>query len=58
MLLDDATIMALRSIKEAIEGPLDPEKVEIAVIPADSMVFKKLSLGEVSDYVVRLGGEE
>jgi len=58
MALDDATLMALRSIKEAIEGPLDPEKVEIAVIPADSMVFKKLSLGEVSEYIERLGGEE
>ncbi len=59
MPLDDATVMALRSIKEAIEGPLDPEKVEIAVIPADVMVFKKLSLGEVSGYIERLGdGEE
>jgi len=58
MALDDATVMALRSIKTAIEGPLDPEKVEIAVIPADVMVFKKLSFGEVSEYIGRLGGEE
>ena len=53
--LDDAALLALEALRTVIEGELDPEKVEMAVIPTKTKKFEKLSSEDLAKYIKRLG---
>jgi proteasome alpha subunit len=54
MTLDDATVLALKCMGKVMEGKADAQKTRIAVIPADTKKFKKLTTEEVEKYLKKL----
>jgi len=54
MTLDDATVLALKCMGKVMEGKADAQKTRIAVIPADTKKFKKLTIEEVEKYLKKL----
>ncbi len=52
--LDDVVILALEALRTVIEGELDPEKVEVAVIPSKTKRFEKLSPEDLAKYIKRM----
>lgn len=55
MQLEGATRLALEALKLVVEGDLDSEKVEMAMIPTKSAKFQKLSSTEIEKYVKLIG---
>ncbi|MDI6642936.1 MAG: archaeal proteasome endopeptidase complex subunit alpha [Candidatus Hodarchaeaceae archaeon] len=53
--LDDATLLALEALRTVVEGELDIDKVEMAIIPTKTGRFVKLSPEELTKYIKRLG---
>jgi proteasome alpha subunit len=54
MTLDDVTVLALKCMGKVMEGKVDAQKTRIAVIPADTKKFKKLTTEEVEKYLKKL----
>jgi len=54
MSLDDAILMALEAVRAVIEGDLESDKVEMAIIATEMKRFKKLSSEELAKYITRL----
>jgi len=52
--LDDAILLALESLRAVIEGEIEPDKVEMAIIPTKTKKFRKLALDEIAKYVRQL----
>ena len=53
--IDNAIVLALEALRAVSEGEFDATKVEVAVIPAETKRFEKLSIEEISKYVKQLG---
>lgn len=53
--LDDAILLALESLRAVIEGELEPDNVEMAIIPTKTKKFRKLTPDEMAKYVRQLG---
>ncbi len=52
--LDESTLLAVECLSKVVEGPLEPEKLKIAVIPADTKKMTHLPDQEVTTYIRRL----
>jgi proteasome alpha subunit len=52
--LEESLLLAVECLSKAIDGPLDPSKMKMSVIPAETRKIKKLSDQEVTDYISRL----
>ncbi|MCS7131262.1 MAG: archaeal proteasome endopeptidase complex subunit alpha [Hadesarchaea archaeon] len=57
MSLDDAILLALEALRGVVEGELEPEKVEMAVVPAKTKKFAKLTTEEIAKYVKQLSSK-
>ena len=55
MPIDDVVTLALEALRAVIEGELNPEKVEMAVIPSETKRFEKLSFEDLSKSIKRMG---
>ncbi|MDI6883833.1 MAG: archaeal proteasome endopeptidase complex subunit alpha [Hadesarchaea archaeon] len=55
--LDDATLLALEALRTVVEGELDIDKVEMAIIPTKTGRFEKLSSEELTKHIKRLGSK-
>ena len=54
MTLDEAIMLALKCLLKVIEGKIEPNKIKIAVIPAETKKFRMLSWEEIEKYLKRL----
>ncbi len=52
--LEESLLLAVECLSKAIEGSIDPSKVKMAVIPAETRQIKKLSDSEITDYINKL----
>ncbi len=52
--LDESTLLAVECLSKVVEGPLEPEKLKIAVIPSDTKKMTHLPDQEVTKYIRRL----
>jgi proteasome alpha subunit len=52
--LDESTLLAVECLSKVVEGPLEPEKLKIAIIPADTKKMTQLPDDEVTTYIRRL----
>jgi len=52
--LDESTLLAVECLSKVVEGPLEPEKLKIAIIPADTKKMTHLPDDEVKTYIHRL----
>ena len=52
--LEESLLLAVECLSKAIEGTIDPSKVKVAVIPAETRKIKKLSDSEITDYINKL----
>ncbi|MFN4133680.1 MAG: archaeal proteasome endopeptidase complex subunit alpha [Candidatus Hadarchaeales archaeon] len=55
--LESAILLALEALKLVVEGELEEEKIEMAVIPTKTGKFKKLSSEEISGYIKKLSAK-
>ncbi|HYB93288.1 MAG TPA: proteasome subunit alpha, partial [archaeon] len=51
--LDEAVILAIQCLAKVVEGKLEPSKLRIVVIPADTKKFRRLSEEELDKYIKR-----
>ena len=54
MTLDDAVLLCLYCLSKVIEGHMDPTKVRIAIVPADTVKFRILTADDVNKYLQKL----
>ena len=54
MTLDQAIILALKSLKQVIETELDSTKVEIAIAKTETKEFERLSSEDLEKYIKQL----
>ncbi|MHC1586320.1 MAG: archaeal proteasome endopeptidase complex subunit alpha [Candidatus Hecatellaceae archaeon] len=54
MTLDEAVMLALRCLSKVIEGKIEPNKIKVAVIPAETKKFRMLSWEEIEGYLKRI----
>jgi proteasome alpha subunit len=52
--LEDSIILALKCMAKVLEGKAVPQKVRMAVIPADTKKFRKLPIDEIEKYLKKL----
>ena len=52
--LDEAILLAVECLSHVIEGKLEPEKMKIATIPAETKKMAHLSSKEIAKYIGRL----
>lgn len=52
--MDEAILLAIEALRTVIEGEVDAEKLEMAIIPSKSKRFEKLSLEDLTKYIKRL----
>lgn len=55
MPLNDVALLALETLRLVVEGEIDGEKVEMAVIPTKTGKFERLSSEELAKHMKRLG---
>lgn len=51
--LDEAISLCLECLSKIVEGKLEPQKIRIAAVPADTKKFKRLTDEEIADYIKR-----
>ncbi|MCR6623439.1 MAG: archaeal proteasome endopeptidase complex subunit alpha [archaeon YNP-WB-062] len=49
--LNEALKMAVAAVKPVVEGPIDPDKIEIGVVSVKDRIFRKLSREEVASLI-------
>ncbi len=54
MSLNDVIILALEALRTVIEGEIDPDKVEMAIIPSKTKIFKKLGSEDLDKYIKKM----
>jgi proteasome alpha subunit len=52
--LEQAILLAVECLSKVVEGKLDPEKIKIATIPAETKKVTYLSNGEIANYISML----
>ncbi len=52
--LDDAIVLAMKTLKEASEEEMKPQNIDIAIIPVETGEYKKLTVEEISGYMEKL----
>lgn len=52
--LEQAILLAVECLSKVVEGKLEPEKIKIATIPADTKKMTYLSKGEIANYISML----
>jgi proteasome alpha subunit len=52
--LEQAVLLAVECLSKVVEGKLEPEKIKIATIPAETKKMTYLSNGEVANYISML----
>jgi len=55
MSLDEAIMLSLRCLSKVVEGPLDPSKVRLVVIPSETRKYHGLTESEENEYIEKLG---
>ena len=50
MTLDEATLLAIETVKQAYANGLKPENIHVAVIPTESQLYRRLSNEEILKY--------
>jgi proteasome alpha subunit len=55
--MEGAVQLAVEALSRVIDGPLDPKKLEMAVVPTETARFRKLSEDEISEYIKKLEGK-
>ena len=55
MRMDDAILLALEGLRVVIEGELQSDKLEMAIISTKTKKFKKLTSDEITKYIRQLG---
>ena len=50
MTLDEATSLAIETVKQAYANGLKPENIHVAVIPTESQLYRRLSNEEILKY--------
>ncbi len=56
--LDEAILLALRALKLVLESEAKPSNMEIAIVPASTKLFTRLSNEQISKYLEQLPAEE
>lgn len=54
MTLEEAITLAVLCLSKVIEGKVEPSKVKIAVVPAETRKFRLLSREEVENYLKKV----
>jgi proteasome alpha subunit len=54
MPLEDAILLALEALRLVVEGGLEAEKIEMAVIPTKTAQFEKLSSEKIEKYIKQI----
>ncbi len=54
MSLEEAILLAFRALKLVIEGELEPNKLEVAVVPVKTRRFQKLTAEEIASHLSKL----
>jgi proteasome alpha subunit len=54
MEMDNAILLGLEALREIIEGEIQPDKVEMAIIPTKTKKFRKLSSDDIAKYIKQL----
>ena len=52
--LEQAILLAVECLSKVVEGKLEPEKIKIATIPAETKKMTYLSNGEIANYISTL----
>lgn len=55
MLLEGAIMLAVECLSKVIEGQLEPKKMRVAVIPAETKKFTVLSHDKIVNYIDKIG---
>jgi len=55
MAINEMIILGLRALRASLEEPLTVERVEIGVLDGETKTFRKLSVEETADYLVKAG---
>jgi proteasome alpha subunit len=54
MEMDNAILLGLEALREIIEGEIQPDKVEMAIIPTKTKKFRKLPSDDIAKYIKQL----
>jgi len=54
MEMDNAILLGLEALREIIEGEIQPDKVETAIIPTKTKKFRKLASDDIAKYIKQL----
>jgi proteasome alpha subunit len=54
MEMDNAILLGLEALREIIEGEIQPDKVEMAIIPTKTKNFRKLTSDDIARYIKQL----
>lgn len=54
MEMDNAILLGLEALREIIEGEIQPDKVEMAIIPTKTKKFRKLTSDDIAKYIKQL----
>ena len=54
MTLEEGIMLALKCLSKVIEGKIEPNKIKIAVIPAETKKFRMLAWEEIEGYLKKL----
>jgi proteasome alpha subunit len=52
--MDSAILLGLEALREIIEGEIQPDKVEMAIIPTKTKKFRKLTSDDIAKYIKQL----
>ena len=54
MEMNNAILLGLEALREIIEGEIQPDKVEMAIIPTKTKKFRKLTSDDIAKYIKQL----
>jgi proteasome alpha subunit len=52
--MDNTILLGLEALREIIEGEIQPDKVEMAIIPTKTKKFRKLTSDDIAKYIKQL----
>jgi 20S proteasome alpha/beta subunit len=52
--LEESKLLAVECLSKVVEGTLEPEKLKLAIVPADTKKLTHLSDQEVATYISKL----
>jgi len=56
--LEEAVALSLECLSKIVEGKLEPQKIRVAVIPAETRKFRRLTDEEIADHIKRTNSKK